>query len=111
MTKSRMRRTGSGYQAVSAWVTRPGTGTPYSRPERWEVNPPGPREEGQSYLRRSRLWSAHTGLPLEQSCGTGVEKSAEAIVAEPGEGPNLRMQGADGRTRGTHSSRKALGTT
>src|SRR5216684_871561 len=100
MTKSRMRRTGSGYKAVVAWGTRPETGKPNSCPERCEVNPPGPREGGKSYLRRSLLWSAHTGLPLEQSCGTGVEKSAEAIVAEPGEGPNLRMQGADGRTRG-----------
>jgi len=50
-----------------------------------------------SCLERSRLWSAHTGLPKQQCSGTGAEKSAEVVVAQPGEGPNLLMQGADGR--------------
>src|SRR5260370_8770657 len=99
MTKSRTRSRGSRYKAIVAWVPRPGTGKPNSRSERHGVNPPRSGEEGKSYLRRSRLWSPHTGLPLEQSCGTGVEKSAEAIVAAPGEGPNLQAQGADGKTR------------
>jgi len=48
----------------------------------------------------------HTGLPQQQCRGTGAEKSAEAIVAQPGEGLNLLMQGADGRFRWTRSSRK-----
>jgi hypothetical protein len=53
------------------------------------VDPTGRREEGKSYLRRARSWSAHHGLPLEQSSGTETEQSAEAVVAQPGEGPNL----------------------
>src|ERR1035441_10596113 len=81
------------------WVIRPGTETPDCHSERCRVNPTGPREEDKPYLRRSPLWSVHTGLPREQSRGTGVEKSAEAIVALPGEGLNLLMQGADGRVR------------
>jgi hypothetical protein len=88
------------------WATRPGTGTPDSHGERSRVNPTSPREGGKPYLRRSRLWSAHTGLPREQSSGTGVEKSAEAVVARPGEGLNLPMQGAGGPARGTRSSRR-----
>ena len=81
------------------WVIRPGTETPDCHSERCRVNPTGPREEDKPYLRRSPLWSVHTGLPRGQSRGTGVEKSAEAIVALPGEGLNLLMQGADGRVR------------
>jgi len=53
------------------------------------VDPTGLREEGKSYLRRARPWSAHNGLPPEQSGGTETEQSAEAVVARPGEGPNL----------------------
>ena len=34
MTKSRMRRTGSGYKASVGWVTRPGTGKPDAHSER-----------------------------------------------------------------------------
>ena len=67
--------------------------------ERCGVNPTGLREEANSYLRRSSFWSVHTGLPGQQCSGTGAEKSAEAIVALPGEGLNLLMQGADGRFR------------
>src|SRR6185312_17486986 len=101
MTKSRIRRTGSGYKANVAWGTRPGTGKPYRHSERCMVDPTGPGEEGTSYLERSPFWSAHTGLPPEQFGGTGVEKSAEAIVAQPGEGLNLLTQGAEGRIRWT----------
>jgi hypothetical protein len=54
-----------------------------------EVDPAGLREEDESYLRRSLLWFVHTELPRQECNGTGVEKSAEAIVALPGEGPNL----------------------
>jgi hypothetical protein len=92
MTKSRIRRTGSGYEAFAAWVTRPGTGKPNGHSERCGVDPTGLREEGKSYLRRSRLWSVHTGLPRQQCRGTEAEKSAEAIVAQPGEGLNLLMK-------------------
>ena len=95
MTKSWIRRTGSGFEAIAARVTRPGTGKPNVIRERCGVDPTGLREEDKPYLRRSLLWSAHPGLPLGQPGGTGVEKSAEAIVAPPGEGPNLGLQGAD----------------
>jgi hypothetical protein len=58
-------------------------------------NSDGPREEGEPYLRRSPLWSAHTGLPQHQCGGTGAEESAEAIVALPSEGRivNARSRG------------------
>ncbi len=99
MTKSRIRRTGSGYEALAAWVNRQATGKPKGHSERSGVNPTGLREGDKPYLRRSRLWSVHTGLPRQQCSGTGVEKSAEAKVAQPGEGPNLLVQGAEGRFR------------
>src|ERR1022692_675216 len=38
MTKSRIRRTGSGYKAGVAWVTRPGTGMPNRHSERHAGN-------------------------------------------------------------------------
>jgi hypothetical protein len=38
-------------------------------------------------------------LPTWQRVGKGREKSAEAVVARTGEGPNLKMQGADWETR------------
>ncbi len=72
-----------------AWVTRPGTGTPDCHSDVMRVNPTRPGEEGMSYLERSPVWSVHTGLPARQRDGTGSEKSAEAIVAQPGEGLNL----------------------
>jgi hypothetical protein len=53
------------------------------------VDPTGLREEDKPYLRRSLLWSVHTGLPHGQPGGTVAEKSAEAIVAVPGEGLHL----------------------
>jgi len=64
----------------TAWVTRPGTGMLNSHAERWVADPTRPEEEDQTYLRRSRRWSPHTGLPDAQSHGTGVGKSAEAVV-------------------------------
>ena len=75
-----MRRTGSGFEAITAWVTRPGTGTPYCHSERCGVNPPHRREEDEPYLRRSPLASGF-GLPSLQNAGIRAEKSAEAIVA------------------------------
>src|SRR5690348_6983989 len=90
MTKSWIRRTGSGYKAVAALGNPARDGdTPDSHSERCGVDPTSPREGAKPYLRRSRLWSIPNGLPREQSRGTGAEKSAEAIVALPGEGPNL----------------------
>src|SRR6266516_6767923 len=97
MTKSRKRRTGSsrvaggcgGYQANVIWVTRPGTGMPDCHSENRMVDPTRPGEEGTSYLERSPFRSVHTRLPQQQCDGTGSEKSAEAVVARPGEGPNL----------------------
>lgn len=99
MTKSRIRRTGSGYQASVERVTRPGTGKPNSHSGAMRVDPTGSGEEGMSYLGRSPVLSGQIGLLHGQPGGTGREKSAEAIVALPGEGPNLAMQGADGRIR------------
>ena len=78
-----------GYKANVVWVTRPGTGMPDCHSEAAWVDPTSPGEEGMSYLERSRLWSAHTGLPKQQCNGTGAEKSAEVVVGQPGEGPNL----------------------
>src|SRR6266550_3736952 len=100
MTKSRMRRTGSGYQASVVWVTRPGTGTP----NRHSEHHAGRSDE--SGRRRHVLPREIFGLvgdtrrlPHGKPDGTESEKSAEAIVAQPGEGLNLRMQGAEGWTR------------
>jgi hypothetical protein len=89
MTKFWTRRTETGYKAVVGGVTQPGMGMPNSHSDASGVDPAGLKEEGRSYLRRSLLWSVHTGLPWAQSRGTGVEKSAEVIVAQPGQGPNL----------------------
>ena len=90
MTKSRTRRTASGYKASVVWVNPARDGdalSSFGTPCR--VDPTGPGEEGTSYLERSPALSSHIGLPLGQLGGTGQEKSAEAIVAQPGEGPNL----------------------
>ena len=56
------------------------------------VDPTSLREEGKPYLRRSPLWSAHTGLLRQQCRGTGPEKSAEAIVAAAAVGPRRRAE-------------------
>src|ERR1700746_138069 len=94
MTKSHVRRTETGYEANVGGATQPGMGTPHRRSDASMVDPAGGREEGKPYLRRSRLWSAHTRLPQQQCRGTGAEKSAEVVVALPGEGPNPLSQGA-----------------
>jgi len=74
---------------LQGWITRPGTGKSNLSFRSCGVDPASLREEGKSYLRRSPFWSVHTGLPRQQCRGTGAEKSAEAVVAQPGEGPNL----------------------
>jgi hypothetical protein len=94
MTKSHVRRTETGYKANADGATQPGMGTPNGHSGGSMVDPAGGGEEGKPYLRRSRLWSVHTGLPGEQSTGTGVEKSAKVVVALPGEGPHQFIQGA-----------------
>jgi len=82
MTKSRMRRTASGYKASVAWVTRPGTGMPNCHSERHA----GKSDESgrrRHVLPREISGSVQSiGLPHEQSGRRGSEKSAEAIVAE-----------------------------
>jgi hypothetical protein len=106
MTKSRIRRIGSddigyrgGYQASVGWVTRPGTGRPDRHSERHAGKSDGSGRRRHVLPREISGPVQSNGLPHGQSGGTGLEKSAEAIVALPGEGPNLAMQGAEGRTR------------
>src|SRR5271163_2201715 len=99
MTKSRTRRTGSGYKALQCWVTRPGTGKPDCHSERCGVDPTSLREEGEPYLRRSPPRSAHTGLPaavMQRDEGGEVSRGRSSPT-----GPRAKslMQGADGRFR------------
>src|SRR5215813_69586 len=94
MTKSHVRRTETGYKANVGGAIQPGMEKPNRHSGASMVDPAGGREEGKPYLRRSRLQSVHTGLPREQSRGTGVEKSAKVVVAQPGEGPDQFIQGA-----------------
>jgi|HubBroStandDraft_3_1064219.scaffolds.fasta_scaffold895517_2 hypothetical protein len=72
-----------------AWVTRPATGMPDSHADVMGVDPTRPGEEGMSYLERSPIRSVHTRTTAGATRWDGSEKSAEAIVAQPGEGPNL----------------------
>src|ERR1017187_9875622 len=99
MTKSRIRRTGSGYKASVAWVTRPGTGMPYGHSERHAGKSAGSGRRRHILPREISGSVQSIGLPHGQPVGKAPEKSAEAIVALPGEGPNLPMQGAGGRFR------------
>jgi hypothetical protein len=92
MTKSHVRRTEIGYKANVGGATQPGMGTPNSHSDVSMVDPASGREEGKPYLRRSRFWSAHRGLPREQSVGTGSEKSAEAVVAVDATTPLRRAE-------------------
>src|SRR5713226_117374 len=99
MTKSRIRRTESGYKASVAWVTRPGTGMPDRHSERHAGKSDGSGRRRHVLPREVSGSVQNIGLPHGKPDGTGPEKSAEAIVAPPGEGPNLPMQGAGGRFR------------
>ena len=102
-----MRRTGNspavegcgGYQASVAWVTRPGTGMPYCHSERHAGRSDGSGRRRHVLPREVSGSVQSIGLPHGQPGGRKLEKSAEAIVAQPGEGLNLLMQGADGRVR------------
>src|SRR5512141_1266420 len=99
MTKSWTRRTASGYKASVVWATRPGTGTPYRHSERHAGRSDGSGRRRHVLPREVSGSVRFHGLPHGQPGGTGSEKSAEAIVAQPGEGLNLPMQGAGGRFR------------
>src|ERR1700674_6139930 len=99
MTKSRIRRTGSGYKASVAWVTRPGTGMPNCHSERHAGKSDGSGRRRHVLPREISGSVQNIGPPHGQPGGRELEKSAEAIVAQPGEGLNLPMQGADGRVR------------
>jgi hypothetical protein len=92
MTKSHARRTETGYKANVGGATQPGMGTPHGHSDASMVNPAGGGEEGKPYLRRSRSWSMHDGLPREKSQGMGAEKSAEAIVVAAPKGPLRRAE-------------------
>src|SRR5260370_27728318 len=94
MTKSRIRRIGSGYKASMAWATRPGTGTPDRHSERYAGRSDGSGRRRHILPREISGPVQSIGLPHGQPGGRGSEKSAEAIVVQPGEGPNLPMQGA-----------------
>ena len=92
---------------LAAWVNRQATGKPNGHSERSGVNPTGLREEGKSYLRRSLLWSVHTGLPRQQCSGTGagalwavVSKGRSSPTGQRAEsfGPRSRGRDFDGRT-------------
>src|SRR5260370_9565203 len=106
MTKSRIRRIGSGYKASMAWATRPGTGTPDRHSERYAGRSDGSGRRRHILPREISGPVQSIVLPHGQPGGRGSEKSAEAIVVQPGEGPNLPMQGAGGQFRLTRSSSK-----
>src|ERR1700674_5941069 len=97
MTKSRIRRTGSGYKASVVWVTRPGTGMPYRHSERHAGKSDGSGRRRHILPREVSGSVQSIGLPPGQPGGVGQEEAAEAIEPKPGEGPNLPMQGAGGR--------------
>src|SRR5580693_1606246 len=99
MTKSRKRRTASGYQASLVWVTQPGMGTPDRHSERHAGKSDVSGRRRHVLPREISSPVQSSGLPHGKPGGKGREKSAEAIVAQPGEGPNLPMQGAGGRFR------------
>src|ERR1700693_1833383 len=82
MTKSRIRRTGSGYKASVAWVTRPGTGKPDHHSERHAGRSDGSGRRRHVLPREVSGSVQSIGLPRGQPGGMGLEKSAEAIVAE-----------------------------
>src|ERR1700684_3805266 len=86
MAKSRRRRTASGYEANMAWVARPATGEPNSHADVMGVDPTRPGEEGCLTSRSLRSGPRTGELPPGRPDGTGSEKSAEAIAAQPGEG-------------------------
>src|SRR6059036_3098333 len=84
MTKSRMRRTGSGYKASVVWVTRPGTGTPDRHSERHAGKSDAAGRRRHVLPREVSSSVQSSGLPHGQLGGKEREKSAEAIVAQPG---------------------------
>jgi hypothetical protein len=66
-----------------AWTGKPNSHTDLT------VDPTNPGQKGTSYLERSPAPSRSDETILRASGGEGREKSAEVIVARPGEGPNL----------------------
>src|SRR5208282_85332 len=99
MTKSRTRRTGSGYKANVAWVTRPGTGMPDSHAERRMVNPTGPREEGASYLERSPALSVPKRTTVRVTVRDGVGEVSRGRSSPTGRRAESLVQGAVGPIR------------
>src|SRR5882724_12148900 len=81
MTKSRIRRIGSGYQASVVRVTRPGTGKPNGHSERHAGRSDGSGRRRHVLPREVSGSVQKIGLPHGQPGGTEPEKSAEAIVA------------------------------
>src|ERR1700682_694819 len=81
MTKSRMMRIGSAYNATMPVVTRPGTRMPYCHSERHAGRSDGSGRRRHVLPREISGAVQSIGLPHGQPCGMGLEKSAEAIVA------------------------------
>src|SRR5437667_2765822 len=96
---------------LQCWVTQPGMGKPNCHSERCGVDPAGLREEGESYLRRSPLWSVHTGLPAAAMQRDRSGEVSRGRSSSTGRRAESLMQGADERFRWTHNTRKAKSTT
>src|SRR6266853_5781758 len=99
MTKSWTRRTETGYEAIVGGVTQPGMGMPDSHSDASGVDPAGPREEGRSYLRRSRLWSVHTRTTVGAIPRDKSREVSRGHSSPTGRRTKSLMQGADGRFR------------
>ena len=105
MTGVQTRRTGTGYKAAMTGAIEHWIETPDTRSDGVVVNPAGP-EPGTHRLTVGDLHACSQGLPAGQPVGTGMEKSAEAVVAAGTsapkdasfvaacEGPNLLTQGS-----------------
>ena len=99
MTKSRMRRIGSGYQASVVWVTRPGTGMPDCHSEHHTGKSDAVREKKACLTSRDlqlcpeyRTTARATGRDGAGEVSRGHSSGSRLVV--PREGPNLQMQGA-----------------
>src|SRR5438034_4029231 len=99
MTKSRMRRTGSGYKASVGWVTRSGTAKRDAHSERDAGKSDAAGRRRHVLPREVSNSVQNTGLPSRATEWEGAGEVAEAIVVagqvDRYEGLNLRLQGAD----------------
>lgn len=91
MTKFQTRRTGTGYKAGVAGVTRQGTGTPDSHTDATKVNPAGPG-------RRSRVlpWEISTSVRAIRTTGPATVRDGRGEVSR---GHSTRACPGKGRIR------------